>query len=92
MEEIEIFDEESPWKTKAITDYTIRDIRVQIFDGGKLVYDRPSVKEVQQYCRDQLETIWEETLRFENPQTYYVDLSQKLFDLKHHMIDSYKKH
>ena len=51
VKEIEIFDEESPWKTKAITDYTIRDIRVQIFDGGKLVYDRPSVKEVQQSAR-----------------------------------------
>ncbi len=91
VEEIEIFDEESPWKTKAITDYTIRDIRVQIFDGGKLVYDRPSVKEVQQYCRDQLETIWEETLRFENPQTYYVDLSQKLYDLKRGMLEEHRK-
>ena len=91
VEEIEIFDEESPWKTKAITDYTIRDIRVQIFVGGKLVYDRPSVKEVQQYCRDQLETIWEETLRFENPQTYYVDLSQKLYDLKRGMLEEHRK-
>ena len=90
VEEIEIFDEESPWKTKAITDYTIRDIRVQIFDGGKLVYDRPSVKEVQQYCKDQLETIWEETLRFENPQTYYVDLSQKLYDLKRGMLNEHR--
>ena len=91
VEEIEIFDEESPWKTKVITDYTIRDIRVQIFDGGKLVYDRPSVKEVQQYCMDQLETIWEETLRFENPQTYYVDLSQKLYDLKRGMLEEHRK-
>ena len=90
VKEIEIFDEESPWKTKAITDYTIRDIRVQIFDGGKLVYDRPSVKEVQQHCKDQLETIWEETLRFENPQTYYVDLSQKLYDLKRGMLDEHR--
>ncbi|MBR3146996.1 MAG: nicotinate phosphoribosyltransferase [Eubacterium sp.] len=91
VEEIEIFDEESPWKTKVITDYTIRDIRVQIFDRGKLVYDRPSVKEVQQYCMDQLETIWEETLRFENPQTYYVDLSQKLYDLKRGMLEEHRK-
>ena len=90
VEEIEIFDEESPWKTKAITDYTIRDIRVQIFDGGELVYKRPSVKEVQQYCKDQLETIWEETLRFENPQTYYVDLSQKLYDLKRGMLNEHR--
>ena len=90
VEEIEIFDEESPWKTKAITDYTIIDIRVQIFDGGKLVYDRPSVREVQQYCKDQLETIWEETLRFENPQTYYVDLSQKLYDLKRGMLNEHR--
>ena len=90
-ETIEIFDEESPWKRKEITDFTIKDIRVKIFEGGKLTYKRPSVKEVQKYCADQLETLWEETLRFENPQTYYVDLSQKLFDLKHGMIDGYRK-
>ena len=91
VEEIEIFDEESPWKRKQITDYTIKDIRVQIYEAGKRVYECPSVKEVQKYCKDQLETLWEETLRFENPQTYYVDLSQKLFDMKRKMIDSYRK-
>ena len=91
VETIEIFDEESPWKRKEIKDYTIKDIRVKIFEGGKLIYDRPSVKEVHEYCAEQLETIWEETLRFENPQTYYVDLSQKLYDLKHKMIDGYRK-
>ena len=87
--EIEIFDEESPWKRKIIDNYTIRNIRVQIYDGGKRVYECPSVKEVQQYCRDQLETIWEETLRFENPQTYYVDLSQKLYDLKQGLMEEH---
>ena len=90
-ETIEIFDEESPWKRKAITDYTIKDIRVKIFEGGKLIYKRPSVKEVQKYCADQLDTLWEETLRFENPQTYYVDLSQKLYDLKSGLINGYRK-
>ena len=90
-EEIEIFDEESPWKRKAITNYTIKNLRVQIYDGGKRVYESPSVKEVQQYCKDQIETIWEETLRFENPQTYYVDLSQKLWDLKQGLMEEHGK-
>ena len=90
-EEIEIFDEESPWKRKTITNYTIKNLRVQIYDGGKRVYERPSVKEVQKYCKDQIETIWEETLRFENPQTYYVDLSQKLWDLKQGLMEEHGK-
>ena len=77
------------WKRKQITDYTIKDIRVQIYEAGKRVYECPSVKEVQQYCKDQLETIWEETLRFENPQTYYVDLSKPLWNLKHDLLNKY---
>ena len=69
-----------------IRDYFVRDLRVQIFEKGKCVYDSPSIDEIRDYCKDQVETLWAETLRFENPQTYYLDLSQKLWDMKNDLL------
>ncbi|MDD6155157.1 MAG: nicotinate phosphoribosyltransferase [Eubacteriales bacterium] len=82
-----IFDPNAVWKKKTLTNYHVRELQEQIFKGGVRVYEKPDIETVKKYCHDQMETIWEETLRFENPQTYYVDLSQKLFDLKNDMIN-----
>ena len=84
-----IFDPNAVWKKKELSNFYVRNLRVQLFDHGKRVYDCPDIKDVRQYCADQLETIWEETMRFENPQTYYVDLSQKLWDMKHQLIEEH---
>ena len=62
-------------------------IRVQIFDKGQCVYECPDIEEVRTYCREQMDTLWDETLRFENPQTYYVDLSKKLWDMKSQLLE-----
>lgn len=83
----EIFDPDAVWKKKTMENYHVKDLLVQMYKGGKRVYEQPDIFTVKQYCADQMETLWEETLRFENPQTYYVDLSQKLWDLKHEMIN-----
>jgi len=88
---LEVFDESNPWKRKKITNYTIKDIRVKVFDKGECVYESPDINEIKKYCAEQIDTLWEETLRFENPQTYYVDLSQKLWDLKQELLDEYSK-
>ena len=82
----EIFDEKSPWKKKKLTNYTAKNLKVQLFDKGKKVYDSPDVEDIRKYCAEQVETIWDETKRFENPQTYYVDLSQKLWNLKKDLL------
>ena len=74
VEEYEIFDPNAVWKRTTVTNYTVRDLHVQLFDKGKCVYESPSVDEIREYCKEQMETLWSETLRFENPQTYYVDL------------------
>ena len=84
-----IFDPNAVWKKKELSNFYVKNLRVQLFDHGKRVYDCPDIKDVRQYCADQLETIWEETMRFENPQTYYVDLSQKLWDMKHQLIEEH---
>lgn len=86
VDEYEIFDPNAVWKRTKIRDYFVRDLRVQIFEKGKCVYESPSIDEIRDYCKAQVETLWAETLRFENPQTYYVDLSQKLWDMKNDLL------
>ena len=65
-------------------------LAVPVFANGELVYDLPSTEEIRSYCREQLETLWQEVQRFENPHTYYVDLSDKLWTLKQELIEGHK--
>ena len=83
---MELFDPAATWKRRVYENYTIKPLQKQIFAGGKLVYDRPELKEIQQYCREQVETLWDTVKRFENPHNYYVDLSQKLWDIKQELL------
>lgn len=85
--EYEIFDEHSTWKRKRLDNYYVRELQEKIFENGKLIYKSPSLKEIAEYCKKELSTIWDEVKRLENPQKYYVDLSQKLYDLKHEMLN-----
>ena len=57
-----------------------------VFLKGKRVYDSPTLPEIQAYCRAQVDTLWDTVKRFENPHTYYLDLSQKLFDIKQDLL------
>ena len=82
----ELFDELAIWKRKVLTNYRVEKLLVPVYRKGKCVYESPSVKEIREYCTSQLETIWEETKRFDNPQTYYVDLSQDLWDEKQRLL------
>lgn len=81
-----IFDQNAVWKTKTLTDYTVRDLQEPIFKNGKLVYELPSLDTIKNYCREQIGTLWDEVKRFENPHTYYVDLSQKLWNEKRRLL------
>lgn len=89
LDEYEIFDPNAIWKRTKIKDYYVRNLRVQLFDKGKCVYESPSVDEIRDYCKAQVDTLWDETLRFENPQTYYVDLSQRLWDIKNQLLSEF---
>lgn len=84
-----LFDENAVWKKKTLTGYKVRNLREQIFDKGTLVYESPSVEEIRTYCLKEIDTLWDEMRRFENPQEYYVDLSQGLFDLKRRLIEEH---
>ena len=91
VDEYEIFDPNAIWKRKTLSNYYVKDLRVQIFDKGKCVYECPTLEEVRQYAHDQIETLWDETLRLENPHTYYEDLSQKLWELKQDLLSKHNK-
>lgn len=86
-QEYEIFDPDAVWKRKKITNFYAKNLRQQIFDHGKCVYECPPLHEVREKCAQQLDAMWDEMKRFDNPQTYYVDLSHKLWKLKHDMIE-----
>jgi len=81
-----LFDPENTWKRKTVTDFYTKQLLEPIFINGECVYDSPPLPEIRDYCRAQVSRLWEEVLRFENPQMYYVDLSQKLWDLKYGII------
>lgn len=85
----EIFDPNAVWKRKKITDYEVRELLVKIFDKGECVYKSPDIEEIRRFCAEQVATLWDEMFRFENPQTYYVDLSQKLYDMKNSLIEEH---
>ena len=84
--DMEIFDPEATWKTKRVFNFTAKELQVPIFKGGELVYKLPALEEIRTYCKEQVDTLWDEIKRFDNPQTYYVDLSQKLWDVKYGLL------
>ena len=84
--DLEIFDPSETWKRKTVYDFTAKELLVPIFKNGELVYDLPSLDEIQKYCAQQIDTLWDEVKRFDNPHTYYVDLSQKLWDIKYDLL------
>lgn len=86
----EIFDPKAVWKRKTLTNFAVRNLREQIYEAGKLIYKSPSVDDIKEYCKEEIATLWDEMLRFENPQSYYVDLSQELWKMKHKLIEEHQ--
>ena len=86
-EPYEIFDPDHTWKRKVVTDFIAKKLQVKIFENGRQVYVSPSVKEIAKYRADQVDSLWDEVKRFENPHTYYVDLSEELWNLRHELLN-----
>lgn len=83
---IEIFDPEHTWKRKVMENYTATELLVRIFDKGQLVYKLPELSEIREHHKAEIDGMWEEVRRFTNPHNYYVDLSEKLWNIKHEML------
>ena len=85
---LELFDPDATWKRKTFENYEARELLVQVFKGGELVYEVPDLQTSRAYCQRQVDALWDEVKRFENPHNYYVDLSQKLWDIKHQLLNT----
>lgn len=84
--DLEIFDPDATWKKKVVYDFTAKELLVPIFLGGKRVYECPTLPEIQAYCREQVDTLWDEVKRFDYPHQYYVDLSPKLWQIQQDLL------
>lgn len=91
LESYELFDPVHTWKRKTVTNFTARKLLVKVFDGGKCIYNSPKLTDIREYCAAQLGTIWDEVKRFENPHTYYVDLSTKLWTVRKELLETYSR-
>ncbi len=87
----EIFHPEYTWKRKTVENFVAKKLQVKIFEKGKQVYECPKVSEIAKYCKEQVELLWDEVKRFEKPHTYYVDLSQRLWDQRSELLHKHSK-
>ena len=87
----ELFDPVHTWKRKSVDNFIARRLLQPIFVGGKCVYSSPTLNEIQSYCRSQIATLWEEVTRFEKPHNYYVDMSQKLWDMRQELLTKFTR-
>ena len=89
--EYELFDPDYSWKRKTVNNFVARQLLEPIFKEGKKVYHSPTLESIRSYCAEQVDTLWEEVLRFEYPHNYYVDLSERLWQEKTNLINELKK-
>ncbi len=90
--DLTIYHQMNTWKNKTLKggSYTLCDLLEPIFIDGKLVYDVPKLQEIRSYSESEFAKLWDEVLRFEFPQVYYVDLSERLLKLKLSMLEDIK--
>ncbi len=87
----ELFDPEHTWKRKTVDNFIAVPLMKKYFEDGKLVQEMPTIEHLRHYCKAHLDTLWDEVMRFENPHTYYVDLSQDLWNIKNELLKSKNK-
>ena len=87
---LEVFDPLATWKRKTFDNYTANELLVPVFKNGRQVYQLPTIEEIRNHCKEEIEGMWDEVRRFTNPHNYYVDLSEKLWKLKHEMLDKHR--
>lgn len=85
--EYTVFDPQNTWKKKVLTNYYVKELQTKIFENGNLIYSSPSLKEIAEYSKNDLDTFWDEIKRIDNPHRYFVDLSQNLWNLKNEMLN-----
>ncbi len=85
-EPYEIFDPDHTWKRKIVKNFIAKKLQVKLFENGKQVYESPSLKEIADKCKQEVDSLWDEVKRFEKPHTYYVDLSEDLWNQRNELL------
>ncbi len=85
-----LFDPIHTWNKKEITNFTIKNMHVKIFDKGSKIYQTPSLEEIKEHATNSLSEIWTELRRFSNPSKYYVNMSYRLWDIKNRLIEKHR--
>lgn len=91
QEKLFMFDPKDTWKSKTLTNFKAKKLLRSIFTNGRQVYHLPTIEDIRHYHKQEMNQMWEETLRKLNPQTYYVDLSEKLWNEKLELLKKHKK-
>lgn len=86
---LEIFDPIYTWKKKKLKNYYVKELMIKIIDKGKPIYISPDVLKIRSKAKKEIEKLWCEVLRLENPHNYNVDLSNKLWNLKQNLLNQY---
>ncbi len=86
----EIFHPLYTWKRKTLENFTAKKLLVKIFEDGHCIYENPNIHEIRDYCKDQLDLMWDEVKRFERPHRYFVDLSHDLWNIKDKLLKEHK--
>lgn len=87
---VELFDPQNTWKRMTLEDYHVRKLLVPVFEDGKMVYTQPALADIARYASQELDSFWDEYKRLSKPHRYKVDLSRKLYDLKHSLLTTRK--
>ena len=90
-EPYEIFSPNHTWKRKVVTNFVAKKLQEKIFEKGKQVYECPSVQKISEYRKEQVDSMWDEVTRFETPHTYYVALSEELYQLRLDLLNKHSK-
>ena len=81
-----LIDPQFRWKKKEVRSYVAKPLLIKVVDNGNITYSSPSIEDIRKYCAHQIDTLWEEVLRFEYPHKYYVDLSEKMWQTKQNLL------
>ena len=87
-----LFDPNAPWKRKTVSGFRAEAMLNLVFKDGETVERMPSLSQIQNYCKESLQGFWLEVKRLKNPHSYYVDLSEKLWNLKQKMLNEKSPH
>ena len=87
-EPLTIFHPEQTYKKTTFEKYEVKELMVDIFKDGKLVYERPSLEEIGKHCDKSKSEFFPEYRRVVNTQEYKVDLSENMWNLKQRLLGS----